>query len=36
MSIYLFFTQGFYFMLTGMQHTVFTQQFFAASNYHGF
>lgn len=33
MSIYLLFTQEFYFMLTGMQHTIFTQQFFAAKHF---
>lgn len=33
MSIHLFFTQEFYFMLTGMQHTIFTQQFFAAKHF---
>lgn len=33
MSIYLFFSQEFYFMLTGMQHTIVTQQFFAAKHF---
>lgn len=33
MPIYLFFTQEFYFMLTGTQQTVLTQQFFAAKHF---
>lgn len=33
MSIYLSFTLEFYFMLSSMQHTIFTQQFFAVKHF---
>lgn len=32
-NVYLLFTQEFYFMLTGLQHTIFTEQFFAARHF---